>query len=155
MVGNDCVHVNSQALNRATRNTLALILLAMLSLGTFIGGGATYHLVRMVGMIKAKELVYTGRILNGMEAVKLGLAVHCYPIGTLMAETLTFAGHLAEKAPYSMELAKRRLQQSFSLDLETVLDLETEAILSCMRTEDWHEGIQAFNEKRKPIFKGR
>jgi len=124
-------------------------------LGTFVGGGVTYHLPRMIGLQKAKELVYSGRILNGMVAVDIGLALRCFPIESLLDEANSFAATLSEKAPISMGLAKKRLQQSVALDIETVVHLEAEAILSCMDTQDWHEGIQAFNEKRKPIYKGK
>ena len=72
-----------------------------------------------------------------------------------MDEVRKFAQTMAEKAPLSMRHAKRRLQQSTALDLETVLHLEAEAILACMDTEDWHEGIRAFNEKRKPQYRGQ
>jgi enoyl-CoA hydratase len=125
------------------------------SLGTFVGGGVTAHLPRIVGQARAKELVYTGKILDGKAACELGLALKTFPIKTLLEETKAFAEVLAMNAPLSMELAKKRLQDSTTLDLETVLLLETEGILSCMDTEDWHEGIRAYNEKRKPIFKGR
>jgi len=115
----------------------------------------TAHLPRIVGQARAKELVYTGKILDGKAACELGLALKTFPIKTLLAETKAFAEVLAMNAPLSMELAKKRLQDSTTLDLETVLLLETEGILSCMGTEDWHEGIRAYNEKRKPVFKGR
>ena len=124
-------------------------------LGTFVGGGVTYLLPRMVGVTHAKELVYSGRVLDGRAAVDMGLAFRCFPVATLMKETESFAGTLSEKAPVSMQHAKKRLQQSSALDLETVLLLEAEGILSCMDTEDWHEGIRSFNEKRKPTFRGR
>ncbi len=125
------------------------------SLGTFVGGGVTAHLTKTVGLMKAKELVYTGHVLNGKSAVSMGLAYKNCPIGELMDESLAFAEALAEKAPISMRFAKKRLQNSVTLDIETALDLETEAILSCMDTEDWHEGIKAFGEKRKPKYQGK
>ncbi len=124
-------------------------------LGTFVGGGVTYHLPRIVGLPRAKELVYSGRIVDGKTAVELGLALRCYQIEELLKETKTFARALAERAPVSMDLAKKRLQQSPALDIETVVHLEAEAILTCMDTEDWHEGIRSFNEKRKPEYKGK
>jgi len=124
-------------------------------LGTFVGGGVTCHLPRIVGLMKAKELVYSGRILDGKTAVSLGLALRCFPVANLMAETMTFAKMLSDRAPVSMQHAKKRLQQSSNLDIKTVLRLEAEAILSCMDTEDWHEGIRSFNEKRKPLYKGK
>lgn len=124
-------------------------------LGTFVGGGVTFHLPRMLGLQKAKELVYTGRIIDGRAARDIGLALRCFPVERLLDEAKSFAAVLSEKAPVSMSLAKKRLQQSVALDIETVVHLEAEAILSCMDTEDWHEGIRAFNEKRKPLYRGK
>ncbi len=125
------------------------------SLGTFIGGGVTYHLSQIVGMQKAKELVYTGKILNGKEAVEFGLAYKSFPITLFMDNVISFAETLAEKAPFSMKFAKKLLQKAPHLDIDTVITLEAEAILACMTTEDWHEGIKAFLEKRKPVYKGK
>lgn len=125
------------------------------SLGTFIGGGVTYHLSQIVGMQKAKELVYTGKILNGKEAVEFGLAYKSFPITSFMDNVISFAETLAEKAPFSMKFAKKLLQKAPHLDIDTVITLEAEAILACMTTEDWHEGIKAFLEKRKPVYKGK
>jgi enoyl-CoA hydratase len=124
-------------------------------LGTFVGGGVTYHLPRIVGLTKAKELVYSGMVIDGKEAVQLGLALRCFPVNELSEKTKAFAEELAVRAPVSMGLAKKRLQQSPALDIETVIHLEAEAILTCMDTEDWHEGIRSFNEKRKPEYKGK
>jgi enoyl-CoA hydratase len=124
-------------------------------LGTFVGGGVTRLLPQLVGLARAKELIYTGRVIDGREAVELGLALACHPVERLHEAALALARQIAERAPISIALAKRRLQQSASLDLETVLALETDAILSCMDTEDWAEGTRSFNEKRKPLFKGK
>ena len=87
--------------------------------------------------------------------MQMGLALRCFPVDALMEEARSFARELALKAPFSMQFAKKLLQQSADRDLEAVLLLEAEAILSCMDTEDWHEGIRAFNEKRKPVYRGR
>jgi len=124
-------------------------------LGTFVGGGATWHLPRIIGLAKAKELVYTGRAVDGREAVDLGLALKAFPVARLMDETKTLARFIAEKAPLSIKFAKQRLQQSPALDIETVIHLEAEAILHCMDTEDWLEGVRSFAEKRKPVYTGR
>ncbi|MDY7034283.1 MAG: enoyl-CoA hydratase/isomerase family protein [Thermodesulfobacteriota bacterium] len=124
-------------------------------LGSFVGGGVTYHLPRIIGLTRAKELIYSGKIIDGKTAMNIGLALRCLSSESLMKETRAFANDLSEKAPVSMEFAKKRLHQTPGLDIETVLALETEAILSCMDTEDWQEGIRSFNEKRKPIYKGK
>ena len=124
-------------------------------LATFVGGGVTSHLPKAVGIMKAKELIYTGKILNGQEAVELGIALRSVPLEDLMSEALGLAKELAEKAPISIGFAKKLIQQAPHRDLETVLLAESEAILACMNTEDWHEGIASFAEKRKPKFRGR
>ena len=126
-----------------------------IGLGSFVGGGVTHHVSRIVGLTKAKELIYSGRLIDGKTAVDMGLALRCFPVETLMEEARSFAQVLCEKAPISMMWAKKRLQQSAVLDIETVVLLEAEAILACMDTEDWHEGIKSFAEKRKPVFKGK
>lgn len=125
------------------------------SLGTFIGGGSTYHLPRLVGVACARELVYTGRVVDGQEAVALGLATRVLPVEDLLDRALELAVELASRAPVSMAHAKRFLNESSHLDLSTAVERETEAILSCMETRDWAEGIRAFAEKRKPEFEGK
>ena len=107
-----------------------------IGLGTFVGGGVTFHLPRIAGLTKAKELIYSGRIIDGMTAVNLGLALGCFPVEKLLNESKSFAREVSEKAPVSIRYAKKLLQQSSGLDIETVLMSEAEAILSCMETED-------------------
>ncbi len=124
-------------------------------LGTFVGGGVTLHLPRIVGLMKAKELIYTGRVLNAAAAVDLGFALYSYPMATFMDNVMEFAAGIACKAPIPTAMAKKHLQRSSMLDLETVLQLETDAILACMDTEDWQEGINAFTQKRNPEYRGR
>jgi enoyl-CoA hydratase len=72
-----------------------------------------------------------------------------------MNAAMTMAGVIAEKAPLSMKMAKHNLNNSMLINLKQTLKNETEAILDCMETEDWHEGVRSFNEKRKPAFKGK
>ncbi len=123
-------------------------------LGTFVGGGVTLHLARAVGLTRAKELIYTGKVVDAPMAVELGLALERCPVKDLMPKVMECAATIAEKAPQSTALAKKLLQQAHHHDLETVLRLETDAILSCMDTEDWQEGLDAFAQKRKPVFRG-
>jgi len=123
-------------------------------LGTFVGGGATYHLPRLVGLARAKELVYTGRVLDGPAAARIGLALRCVPAERLAEAARGLARELAERAPLSLRLAKQHLQESDRRDLATVLRVEAEAILACMDSEDWKEGVRAFAGRRKPVFTG-
>ncbi|MBN2333834.1 MAG: enoyl-CoA hydratase/isomerase family protein [Deltaproteobacteria bacterium] len=124
-------------------------------LATFVGGGVTSHLVRLVGMMKAKELVYTGTVLDGPAAAALGIALRSVPQEELLPEALNLARSVAAKAPISISFAKKLLQKAPHWDLETVLLAEAEAILACMNTEDWHEGVRSFAEKRQPHYEGR
>ncbi|MBN2705602.1 MAG: enoyl-CoA hydratase/isomerase family protein [Deltaproteobacteria bacterium] len=124
-------------------------------LGTFVGGGVTSHLSKLIGRQQAKELIFTGRVLDGPAAAAIGLALKSVPITELLPSALELAANLAEKAPISMKFAKTILNQAEALDLQTTLMLEAEAILACMNTADWREGIAAFAEKRTPKYHGR
>jgi enoyl-CoA hydratase len=124
-------------------------------LGTFVGGGVTRHLVQQVGMTTAKWLVYTGDVIDGPRAVELGIALQSLPLEDLHRTAMALASRLAARAPVSLQFAKEHLQAAPDRDLKTALLAETEAILACMKTEDWAEGISSFSEKRNPEFKGR
>jgi enoyl-CoA hydratase len=126
-----------------------------IGLGTFVGGGVTQHLQRIIGISRAKELIFSGRVIGGPEAVEMGLALRCYPVSTLLEEAVEFGKNLAEKAPISISMAKKYIHESAFKALDDVLKNETDAILSCMETEDWQEGIDAFAEKRKPLYRGK
>jgi enoyl-CoA hydratase len=123
-------------------------------LGSFVGGGVTYLLPRQIGLSKAKDLIYTGKIVDGRAAVELGLALACYPLSRLLEESQALALQLSDQAPVSIAKAKSYMQRAPDLNFVTALQREGEAILSCMNTRDWREGLRAFNEKRKPRFMG-
>ncbi len=124
-------------------------------LGTFVGGGVTKLLPELLGIKKARELLYTGRVISGVHAVDYGLASACYPVNELLYQTMEFADFLSSRAPVSVSLTKKNLMLSPNRDIETVLEMEAQSILACMDTEDWQEGIDAFTEKRRPEYKGR
>lgn len=125
------------------------------SLGTCVGGGVTKHLTNIVGIAKAKELIYSGKIVDGITAVDMGLALASHPLNELYSQTKKFANELSQKAPVSMRLAKELIHKATDMDIKSVLEKETDAIIECMGTEDWQEGIKAFGEKRKPFYKGK
>jgi enoyl-CoA hydratase len=133
----------------------ATLALPETGLGTFVGGGVTYILPRQIGLARAKELIYTGRVLDGRTAAAMGLALACHPPSRLLEEARTLAGVLAEKAPISIAAAKRQLQRAPDFNFTTAIQRETETVLTCMNTADWREGLRAFHERRKPRFTGR
>jgi enoyl-CoA hydratase/carnithine racemase len=83
------------------------------------------------------------------------LALACHSLERLHDEARSLARELASKAPASLAFAKKTLRQGPLQDIATAMRVEMEAILACMNSEDWHEGLRAFAEKRKPRFTGR
>ncbi len=132
----------------------AKLRLPELSLGTFVGGGVMYTLAQRVGVAKARELIMLGEFILAGDAVAMGLANQSVPAEETLDSSKQIAVALAAKAPISMALAKELLDKAQHLDPDRVLELETEALLKCMGTHDWREGVQAFKEKREPAFSG-
>ena len=125
-----------------------------LGLGTFVGGGTVYTLLQRVGMARAKELLLLGRFFTPQHAVAIGLANEVVPQEMVLPEALEWAREAAAKAPTSVAFAKQLLDEAQRLDHGTALEKEAEALLACMQTSDWREGIEAFHEKRPPSFTG-
>ena len=117
--------------------------------------GMTYFLPRLVGHAKAVELILTGRDIYPDEAKSIGLVNDVFPEAEFMDRVMEFAKQLAEGPPIAMTFSKRLLAASQELDLTTVLKQELASIKVCFQTEDVKEGILAFAQKRKPVFKGR
>ncbi len=124
------------------------------SIGAFLGGGVTKLLPQLVGLAKARELVFLGERINGTEAQRIGLAVRSFPDASFRADARAFAECLAGKAPVSMALAKEQLNASADRDFASVLLAELEGMAFCATTKDWQEGVAAFAEKRAPVFHG-
>ena len=133
----------------------AKLRLPEVGLGTFVGGGTVYTLAQRVGLAKAKELIMLGDFFSGDDAAEMGLANVAVPTDQVLPESQTLADKLAEQAPLSLRLAKGALFKAQRLSYEEAMELETEALLRCMETEDWREGIDAFNQKRPPRFTGK
>jgi enoyl-CoA hydratase len=133
----------------------AKLRLPEIGLGTFVGGGTVYTLSQRVGVARAKELIMLGDFFTGRDAASMGLANRAVPADQVRASSLELAATLASKAPISMRLAKDLLARAQRMDFETAMDLEGSALLECMASRDWKEGIDAFHAKRDPEFKGR
>jgi len=125
-----------------------------ISIGTFLGGGVTWLLPRLVGLAKARELVFLGERIDGAEAVRIGLANRVFADEGFLDSAREFARKVASKAPFSMELAKEQLNMAAERTLDAALVAELEGMMFASTTRDWQEGIDAFAEKRSPIFRG-
>lgn len=117
--------------------------------------GGAYLLARRVGPQKAKELIMTGRMISGMEAVELGLALKCVKPDELMPEAMGLARKLSKGPLIAIGYSKYLVNISPDIDLKTFLDIEADFQAICLNTEDHKEGLAAFSEKRKPVFKGK
>jgi enoyl-CoA hydratase len=129
--------------------------LTEVSLGIMPGGGGTQTLPRAVGERRAKELILAGRPFSAEEALAWGLVNGLCEPAKLLEETLATARRIAANAPLSVRQAKKAITAGLQTDLRSGLALELEAYNALVGTEDRREGIRAFNEKRKPAFKGR
>jgi enoyl-CoA hydratase len=132
----------------------AQIGLPEISIGNFLGGGITHLLPRLVGLAKARELVFLGERIDGPEAVRIGLANRTFPDDGFLESARAFARQVASKAPHSMRLAKCQLNFAGEGSFEAALTAELEGMMFCSTTRDWQEGVDAFAEKRAPVFKG-
>ena len=125
------------------------------SLGIMPGGGGTQTLARAAGERRAKELILSARPFSAEEALAWGVVNKLCEPGKLIEETLAAARRIASCAPLSVAHARRAIREGLQTDLASGLKLEIEAYQRLVGTEDRREGIRAFNEKRKPVFKGR
>lgn len=117
--------------------------------------GGTYFLPRLVGPSKAIELVFGGDMIDAAEAYRIGLFSRIVPHEQLEHTTKEMARALAEKPPVATALAKKAIYRSAGSTLEQMLDIELDNQLTCFKSEDAREGLQAFLDKRKPEFHGK
>ena len=125
------------------------------TLGIFPGIGGTQLLPRLVGAPLAKELIFTGRRMKSDEAKACGLINHLVPAGHAKAKATELAASIARNGPIAVRQAKKAIAYGSETDLETAMILAIEAYNATVVTEDRLEGVRAFNEKRRPQFKGR
>jgi len=126
-----------------------------IKLGIIPGGGGTQRLPRLIGIGRAKELVFTGELIDAKRAYEIGLVNKVVPPERLMEEAQKIASKIASKSLPILRLAKEALNYGYSMDLEKALEFEIECFGHCFNTEDHVEGISAFIEKRKPSFKDK
>ncbi|NKY87291.1 enoyl-CoA hydratase/isomerase family protein [Nocardia veterana] len=122
-------------------------------LGTFVGGGVTHRLPRLVGLRRATELLLLGERFSGADAYAWGLAYRAVADDDVLTAAQALAATLATKAPLSVGRMKQALRRNDSLD--AALESEPQQILALMDTQDWAEGVAAFAERRAPRFEGK
>ena len=114
-----------------------------------------YTLPRLVGLQRAKELVFTGRTIGAEEAGAMGIVNRVVPHEQLLDEAQKLARRLADGPRVALRMAKNVMNDSINMTLEQLLDLEPHAQSICFQSEDHKIGVQAFFRKEKPLFKGR
>ncbi|KAF7352613.1 Enoyl-CoA hydratase [Mycena venus] len=124
-------------------------------LGIIPGAGGTQRATRLLGQSKAKDLIFTGRLLTAQEAFEWGLVDYISEPGTTAFDkALSLAEMIARNAPLAVRAAKHVISRSEDLPLETGLDFERAAYNLLIPSQDRVEALQAFKEKRRPAFKG-
>ena len=126
-----------------------------INLGIIPGGGGTQRLTRLVGEGKAMEMILTGEIIDAKTAFAIGLVNHVVPLDQLEAKTMEIASRIAEKSPIALSLAKEAVKIASRSNLDEGLRREVDLFALCFSTEDKDEGVAAFLEKRKPVWKGK
>ncbi|MDG6911330.1 MAG: enoyl-CoA hydratase/isomerase family protein [Nitrososphaerota archaeon] len=126
-----------------------------INIGVIPGGGGTQRLTRAVGKYKAMEMVLTGARIGAEEAKALGLVSRVVPKEAYLEEAKKVAREIASKSPVSVKLAKMAVNRAFETGLGAGLDFERELFYLLFASEDAKEGMKAFLEKRKPVFKGK
>jgi 2-(1,2-epoxy-1,2-dihydrophenyl)acetyl-CoA isomerase len=127
---------------------------AFVNVGLISDLGGMFFLPRLVGLQKAKELIFTGQQIDAEEAYRLGIVNRVYPAEQLQEEAYSLARKLAGGPRLALSQAKKILNLSISMNLEALLEMEAYAQGLCFQTEDHKEATKAFLEQRKPVFKG-
>jgi len=124
-------------------------------MGLIPGDGGCYFLPRIVGMARALDLIWSGRLFDAQEALAMGYVSAVVPADELMDYTREYATRLVNGPAVAIQQAKRLAYRSQELSLDAALDLAQQAMFIAQSTEDSREGPRAFAEKREPEFKGR
>jgi enoyl-CoA hydratase/carnithine racemase len=119
------------------------------------GWGGTQRLPRMIPWAKAAELLFTGAAIDAQEAYRIGLVNLVVPLSELMPTAKEWARRICQNGPLALRAAKESMMEGINMTLDEGLKLEKSLVDKLLMTEDAKEGVKAFNEKRKPVFKGK
>lgn len=122
-------------------------------LGITPGFAGTQRLSRLVGVAKAKELIFTGDMINASEAEKIGLVNRVVPQEEVLNESIKIAQKIASKGQIAVRYSKTAINRGIETDIETGMAIEKDLFGLCFATKDQKEGMNAFLEKRSPEFK--
>jgi enoyl-CoA hydratase len=125
-----------------------------IKIGAFPGGGGTQRLSRLIGVAKAKDMIYTGEPVTAEEALSAGLVLKVTPKNKLLQEATSFAATLAALPRLALQASKMLINRSLETDLASGLEMEARVFGGLALTHDLAEGTKAFLEKRKPNFTG-
>ncbi|WP_017186974.1 enoyl-CoA hydratase-related protein [Alkalibacillus haloalkaliphilus] len=125
------------------------------SLAIIPGAGGTQRLVRLIGLAKAKYYILTAKRFDSYEGERIGLIEKVVELTELQGEALQIANQIASNGPVGVQMAKQAIDEGLDHDIETGLKLEREKYLNTIPTKDRLEALEAFKEKRKPIFTGK
>jgi len=126
-----------------------------ITLGIIPGGGGTQRLPRLVGLGSATELIFLGEMIKADKAREIGLVNRVVPLGSLKSEVKTLASKLMERPALALRAAKIAMRRGLGIPLKEGLQMEQNLFCMLFGTEDQKEGMTAFLEKRKPVYKGK
>jgi enoyl-CoA hydratase len=126
-----------------------------IKLGVLPGGGGTQRLTRLISIGKAKEMLFTGDVIDAKEAYRIGLVNKVVGLESLMDEVKELAYKMASRPAFALKMTKTVINRGINMDLQSALAYEARCVEMLFSTEDKNEGMKAFIEKRKPVYKGK
>jgi 2-(1,2-epoxy-1,2-dihydrophenyl)acetyl-CoA isomerase len=117
--------------------------------------GGTWHMQRLIGPAKARELYFTGELIDAREAERLGLFNRTVPDDRLREETMALAAKITNGPPIALKRMKQNMNLALISDFPKLLDAEAEGMIMTGMTQDHIEAARAFVEKRPPVFRGK
>ena len=123
-------------------------------LGIYPGFGGTQRLTQLIGISRAKEMIFTGRIISALDACELGIVNRVVAVSELMDEVLNLSVTIASNGPLAIATAKKLMNDGRNKTFEGALENEQKSFSKLFLSADRSEGMRAFLEKRKPVFRG-